>query len=388
MRYDIRILNISFYGSGLSRTDSSFSGASARMCDYAASVRELIAIVPAAAGSESVVRHCDGFLVYPVRASGAFSFYYRAYRKAHELHTKERFDVLMSDNPHLGGVFGVWLGRKLGVPVVVHSMADMIKNVWYKRERISNRFKHLLMRYAARRADYIRVSTEREVERLKETHFGNRVRMIPFYIDVEAFREKLSQGVEAHTKTVLYVGRLGPQKDLRTLLSAFALVVRKIPDAKLVLVGDGPEREALTRFAQHLGISEQVRFTGAVPYSEVADYFSTVTVFAISSLYEGTCMVLHEAAAARLPLVTTDFAGAVDFIRDGEEGYVVPVRNHKAFAEALVKVLGDETHARALGARACDRLKNFSRESALSCWEALCSELSEHVHKKNTAKHI
>lgn len=381
MKHDIRILNVSLYGSGLSRTDTAFSGASARQCDYAESVSELVAIVPAAGGSEAVVRHCDGFLVYPVGARGAFSFYYRAYKKARALHKEHAFDVLMTDNPHLGGIFGVWLARKLGVPVVVHSMADMIDNVWYKRERFTNRIKHMLMRFSVRRADVVRVSTDREVARLSGSTFGKKVRKIPFYIDVESFKKELDFSAHREEKTVLYVGRLGPQKDLRTLLRAFKAVVGQMPEARLVLVGDGPEREALTRFAHHLGVGDTVRFTGAVPHSEVAKYFSNASVFAIPSLYEGTCMVLHEAAAARLPLVATDFAGAVDFIQQGESGYVVLVRDHEALADALLKILGDEEYARALGARAALRLEEFSRESALSCWEALCRELAERLKK-------
>lgn len=380
MVYDLTVLNISLYGSGLSRTDTAFSDAASRQCDYARSLQKLIAIVPASGGSETVVHHSDRFLVYPVTCRGAFSFYVKAYKKARTLQKEYEFNVVMTDNPHIGGVFGVWLAKQFGALSLVHSMADMIQNPWYRKERFANIVKQWCMGIATRHADFIRVSTKAEVERLQHASFAHKIARVPFYIDVDAFSARLADCASAREQhTVLYVGRLGVQKDLLTLLKAFRIVHKDVPMAKLILVGDGGERRMLETYARKYFKDAVVVFKGAVPYAEVAEYFAAAEVFAISSLYEGTCMVLHEAAAARLALVATDFAGAKDFIRDGEEGYLAPVRDHHALANAIRTVLLD-TNARTFGENARKRLAQFDRAHALSCWEELCARIAAKLH--------
>ena len=140
---------------------------------------------------------------------------------------------------------------------------------------------------------------------------------------------------------ILGVGRLHPQKDFPTLIRAFA-EVRKIQQARLMILGDGPERQALTTLVSELGLTEDVAFPGFVqnPYA----YMSKAAVFVLSSAWEGLGNVLVEAMAIGTPVVSTNCeSGPGEILADGKYGALVPVRDSAAIAQAITSVLAGNT---------------------------------------------
>ncbi|MGC8979219.1 glycosyltransferase [Caldisericum sp.] len=136
---------------------------------------------------------------------------------------------------------------------------------------------------------------------------------------------------------ILGVGRLTKQKDFPTLLKAFALV-RKEVDARLVILGEGKERQNLEKLAKELGISEYVWMPGFVdnPYK----YMSKASVFVLSSIYEGLANVLIEALALGVPVVSTDCpSGPREVLEDGKYGKLVPVSDVEALKNAIIETL-------------------------------------------------
>lgn len=384
-RRPLSIVSISHYGGGLA-SSTQFSGALDRQRDYARALSRYVVIVPGVTTLSLPIREEGTLSIYTIAARNPLLFSVRAYLMAVRLMREVPFDACMVDNPHLGGVLGLLLKVRLRIPLVVHAMADMLGNPWYRSERRINWVKEVMMRIAFHSADIFRVSTESERARLVSLGYAyEKIFVVPFYIDRASFQQKLS-GVEGGRvkKRILYVGRLGPQKDVGTLLTAFARVVTNHPDARLVIVGTGPEEASLEVHARVLGITEQVVFRGAVPYGEVAREFSEASLFALSSLYEGTCMVMLEAALARLPIVSTDHAGARDFIRDGVEGFLVPVRDSEALANALDRALASSRLGE-MGDNAYERLAAFDARTALSQFELLLEAVSV-LRSKRSAK--
>ena len=377
----IRILSISGYGSGLSDPENQFSGAMDRQKDYAGFVGRYDVVVPSEIPRQSFTV-TDNLTIYPVPASGTRRFLMKAFTVAKKLHEDNAYDVIMVDNPHLLGLWGVLLKWRIGTKLVVHSMADMVNNPWYRKERPSNYLKDLCIRLVMLATDYLRVSTDAEMERLnKYNRRRKKVFQVPFYINADDFQSKLTN-TNREPKQLLFVGRLGHQKDIPTLLKSMPGVLREHPEARLVIVGDGPLRSQLQHLADKLGLAEAVEFTLRVPYKDVARYFSSSGVFVISSFYEGTCMVLHEAAVARLPIVSTNFAGALDFVRDGETGYLVGIRDVKKLTTAINSLLDNPQTAKEMGENAYNRLPDFSREKALAKWQELCAELTNSTDKQ------
>lgn len=374
MPHKPRILSISQYGADLAK-GSAFSGALDRQKDYATATRMYVVIVP---GSSGATEYTEGALrVIPTKGSGLLGFLIDALALAVTLHKEEPFDAVMVDNPHVMGLFGLIARRRLGVPLVVHSMADMPWNPWYDRERFANRIKQVVMRFVVNRTDLVRVSTAHEVERLREHGVSmKRVAFMPFYVDQDAFQDALrTQTVRREPHRIVFVGRLGLQKDIGTLIRAMKVIVARVPAVRLALVGGGPELKRLESLARSLGVYDSIEFLGAIPRERVATEFARASVFALPSLYEGTCMVLHEAALARLPVVSTDNAGAHDFIEPGIQGELVRVRDHRAMGDALASILLDQGRRDRMGASARDRVGRWSRGEALKAWSALLSRI-------------
>jgi glycosyltransferase involved in cell wall biosynthesis len=138
----------------------------------------------------------------------------------------------------------------------------------------------------------------------------------------------------------LAVGRLAKQKDFPTLLEAFARV-RKVQRARLVILGEGPERPALEALAQKLGIEEDVSLPGFVenPYA----YMARASTFVLSSRWEGLPTVLVEALFCGVPVISTDCpGGSREILRNGQMGCLVPTGDSVALSEAMVKALNGQ----------------------------------------------
>lgn len=137
------------------------------------------------------------------------------------------------------------------------------------------------------------------------------------------------------------VGRLVPEKNYPLLLDAFAQVAREQPVARLVIVGDGPEREPLVAHSQRLGITAQTRFLGHVPTHDVLNILPALDVFVLASRTEGLPIALVEAMMAGLPVVATAVDGICEVIRHGQTGWLVPSGDAQALARTLLTVLSD-----------------------------------------------
>lgn len=151
---------------------------------------------------------------------------------------------------------------------------------------------------------------------------------------------------------IVAAGRLVPQKDFATLLRAFALV-RAHVEARLIVLGEGPERVALERLATSHGITTDVRFRGHV--SDVMPYFANAAAVVATSRWEGLPTTIIEALAAGASVVSTDCrTGPREILRDGALGALVPVGDAEAVAGAVLDAL-DRPHP--IAASALDRYR-------------------------------
>lgn len=137
---------------------------------------------------------------------------------------------------------------------------------------------------------------------------------------------------------LLAVGRLSPEKGFDLLLDAYALASRQVVLPTLLIVGDGPQANALNLQAQRLGIAAQVRFTGYL--SNPYPLFRGARLFVLSSRHEGMPTALIEALALRVPVLATDCqTGPRELLDDGRLGVLVPPDDSQALAEGLLRGL-------------------------------------------------
>jgi glycosyltransferase involved in cell wall biosynthesis len=135
------------------------------------------------------------------------------------------------------------------------------------------------------------------------------------------------------------IGRPRPVKGYDYLLAAWPQVVAANPHARLLFIGDGPDRPKLQRQAAQLGVTEQVIFWG--DQAHIAALLPILDVLVVSSLFEGAGIVLMEAMAASLPVVSTAVGGTPEIVRHEETGLLVPARNSDALAAGILQLLAD-----------------------------------------------
>jgi glycosyltransferase involved in cell wall biosynthesis len=172
---------------------------------------------------------------------------------------------------------------------------------------------------------------------------------------------------------VVAVARLMPQKGVADLLAAFAIVRRAVPDARLAVVGAGPERDRLLRTATDLGVADAVDLVGFVPSDELVDWYQRAWVVASASHREGFGLTLLEAAACGTPSVARRIPGHVDAVVDGVTGLLAD--DVAELAAGLIDVLSDAGLRDRLGRAALAHTEGCRWErTAQDILEALCGD--------------
>jgi len=176
-----------------------------------------------------------------------------------------------------------------------------------------------------------------------------KVRVIPMGINQVPFTAASFVDMKQHHRVghiILSVGRLIDWKGTKFLIAAMPAVLVKYPDAKLFIIGTGPERDALIQCVRERGLGDRVEFFGTVPVADLRSYYRSADVFVLPSINyagktEGLGVVLLEAMAAGCPVIGSNVGGIPDIIIDGENGFLVPEQDPAAIAEKIVLIMSD-----------------------------------------------
>jgi len=177
-----------------------------------------------------------------------------------------------------------------------------------------------------------------------------------------ALREEL--GLDGNV--LVFAGRLGPQKDVGTLLEALV----RVPVVTLAIAGDGPERAALERRAVELGLDGRVRFLGSVPRDTVLRLFGAADASVLPSAWENFPHTVVEALAVGCPVIATAVGGVPEVVVDGENGLLVPARDAQALAVAITRFFSDDGLREHLATAAAQSVANYSEEAVFATIEA------------------
>jgi L-malate glycosyltransferase len=190
-------------------------------------------------------------------------------------------------------------------------------------------------------------------------------------IDVDAFaaatdraaaRRELGAGPGEFV--LLQVARLDYLKDHATAVGTLARVVERMPQARLVLVGDGPERPAVEARVRELNLGDKVRFLGL--RKDVARLLAGADVFLLTSVSEGIPLTVIEAMAAGLPVVATDVGGLREVVADGTSGFLAPAKDAAALAVHVLSLAGDAGLRRRMGEAGRARAKDHFDEPRMA----------------------
>jgi glycosyltransferase involved in cell wall biosynthesis len=162
-----------------------------------------------------------------------------------------------------------------------------------------------------------------------------------------------------------FIGRLRDfgQKGMIYLLEATKMVAKEIPDSRLVLAGSG--YEYVVPLVKKLGIEKFVVSLGKIPIGTEPKFYSMLDVFAGASIVEGFGLVYAEASRCGKPVVATNGGSIPEVVQNGKTGVLVPVRNSKALAEGIIKLLNDSSLAKRMGKKGAEFTKKFTWENSV-----------------------
>jgi phosphatidylinositol alpha-mannosyltransferase len=196
--------------------------------------------------------------------------------------------------------------------------------------------------------------------------FRRRARIVPNGVDVDLFRDAPPADLPPGRR-LLFVNRLDPRKGFSVAVAAFEILGRDLPDLRLVVAGDGPDRDAVDRLSGRL--RERVLMLGTVPHERLPAFHAAADVFIGAARgRESFGIVLVEAMAAGLPVVASDIDGWREVVRDGVDGLLVPPSDPRALAGAIRRVLDDHGLAGRLGRAGRERSERYR-------WETVAEEI-------------
>jgi glycosyltransferase involved in cell wall biosynthesis len=295
---------------------------------------------------------------------------------------RSRRPAIVHTHTSKAGFVGRLAARLVGVPAVIHQPHGHIFYGYYGAGRTA--LFVTLERLAARWTDRIVTLTPRGIEEHLARGIGRReqYRTVPSGVPTAALRARAPGRAAARARlglpddafVVAGLGRLVAIKGFDLLVAALPALAAAVPSARVVLVGDGPERMALEAQAESLGVSDRLLVTGATP--DVAVGLAAADALAAPSRNEGMGRALVEAMALGLPVVGADVGGIPAVVTDGETGRLVPPDDAGALAAALAELGRDAALRAKLGAAAAARAEAFSTEVAQAAMRAVYDELA------------
>lgn len=325
---------------------------------------------PPAAGRDELVDRLHEAGV-PVRFlyAGGYASAWRVYRRLRELWRAERPDIVQSFLFH-ANVLATRAARAVGVPAVVTGI----------RVAEPSRWRAAVERWASRDADRV-VCVSQAVAEFAERCIGiprEKLVVIPNAIDMVDAQSQPAENCgwtqPEGAFVVLAIGRLHRQKGFDWLLEVVAGVIDQLPQLRLVIAGDGPERERLVRLARQLGLADRVDFLGWRP--DVRPLLQMADLFVLSSRWEGMPNAVLEAMAAGKPIAATRAEGVAELLGPASDRQCIAVGDTEGMRRLILELASDAALRRTLGEENRQRaVSEFSVEQMIARYDQLYTSL-------------
>lgn len=266
------------------------------------------------------------------------------------------------------------LPRRVPILLGVHdTMADRFPELAFASKR-QQQFWNWKVRLALRQADAVLTVSQYAKRSIQEFHRVPPDRIHTMYEGPSRVFRSMDVPPPA-APFVLAVGGLSPNKNLETLLRAFALILRQRPDCRLIIVGDyesdhfKSSYHSLAALARQIDAGDRIQFTGYIADEELVRLYNQASVLAFPSLEEGFGLPAVEAMACGLPVVASNAHALAEIV--GDAGLLVDGRDESALAEAILRILGDPVLAADLRERSLARSTDFSWRTAARQLESI-----------------
>ena len=279
------------------------------------------------------------------------------------------FLLLKRVNPNIIHVQSVGIGisaflskKILKKPYIVWGRGSEVYLPWMFKKQIS--------KLVLKNADAVIALTEDMKKEIKKSYDID-ISVIPNGINLKNFENISKEKIRSKDgKIILFVGTLRPVKGVRYLIEAMKIIRQRNPNTRLMLVGDGEDREKLEGLVGEFDLKKCVSFVGRVQNEKVPVYMAASDVFVLPSLSEGFPVVSLEAMASGLPIIATNVGGLPEVVQNGENGFLIEPRNSEEIAEKILLILRDN--------RLRERISRNNKEKSKEYgWETIVKRLEE-----------
>ena len=228
------------------------------------------------------------------------------------------------------------------------------------------RFMRLLSAKACRKT--ITITSRSRDDYIEKFHIKpTKLQCIYNWVDLD---EPHSEQYDVRSKRIVSAGRIEKEKGFDQLIHAFAPVAEKHPDWQIDIFGDGEMMDEVKHLIAHYNLESSVNLMGM--REDLSNRYKDYAMYVLPSYREGLPLVLLEAKANRLPIVSFDvLTGPREIIGDGIDGILVPPENTKALGEAMCRMIEDDNLRQRMSEHSWDNLNKFSKEKILDQWEEL-----------------
>ncbi len=284
-----------------------------------------------------------------------------------------KLDIVLSQTEFSLGIFAKLVAKRLGIPIVhtYHTMYEEYMHYISKGIEFSPKIARKYSKSFCNGVDGVVAPTKKTERLLKNYGVKTPIRIIPTGIDFTPFDKKsyapdeitnLKQvfDIPFDAPIILFVGRVAKEKSIDVVIKALPYLLVKMPQAKLVIVGDGPARLELEELANHLGVRQSVIFTGMQPWSNIGKFYQIGDVFVSASISETQGLTFAEAMAASLPIIAKDDESIAGLVRDHYNGRLF--NTIEELGTILYELLSQPALCKQLGENAVHSVKPLSAE--------------------------
>ena len=268
-----------------------------------------------------------------------------------------------------GSSLAILISKFLGFKIIVRNAEDVFGSTIYSENKIQSLIILILKSLLYNFADKIITNSVGSGNSLKKIIFKKKI--YPIYNPY--FKKVYKNSSHKRQNYILSIGRLVKQKDFYNLIIAFNIIKKKIPNLKLIIIGDGQLKYQLQNLVNDLGLSKRIIFTGWKV--KLKKYYTKSKLFILNSLYEGLGNVLIDAVNYNLPIIATDCdSGPKEIIDYGKGGALVPIKNPTLLSKKILFCLNNYEISIKKSKYAKKRLKRFNCDNNCNTYFKLISK--------------
>lgn len=276
------------------------------------------------------------------------AYSWRAYFFSRKLLREKRYDLSHSFFSVPCGFISLLLRWQYGLPYVVSLRGSDVPG-YSERFTAIYYFLSPIIRYIWGKAGAVVSNSEGLKDLALKTKADQKIEIIYNGIDVAHFCPKMELRPEKRFIITTGASRVTHRKGLNYLIEAVSKLVPQYPNILLKIMGEGNARKDFEALVDRLNIMNQVEFLGRIPREETAPFYQEASLFVLPSLNEGMSNALLEALGSGLPILATDTGGSKELVHEGENGFIIKMKDGADIAEKIKIFLDDQTKVSQMG---------------------------------------